>query len=263
MGFGSTTFGGPGDGSSSTDGTLVSDLIYHGLRLAGIALAPERIPSSPMYGDGLRALNRMLGNWSTQRSNIFNLNIDQWTVVANTQSYTIGPGGDFDTARPQRIPMANLILQTTPTDVRRPMALLTDAQWASKRVQQIFSMPLEIYNDSDAPLSKLYFWPIPDQTYQIELYTWQALTKAVSINDTLSYPDGYEEAIVYGVAKRLMPMFRDRRRSAEEDALVVQQAAASLSAIQSLNSPAPQMRTDEALTGRGGFYNYSTGLVED
>ena len=235
----------------------VSELLYHAARLAQITLLPGNIPSPDQSNDFLMAFNRMIGSWNVCRNNIFSLEQDTYTLTPNQQKYTLGPGGNFNAPRPQRIERAKLLLQTTPTTLYKELNLLTDNQWADKPVQQVVTIPNDFYNDGNWPVATCWLYPIPDQAYPIILYCWQVLSKAAALTTILNYPDGYELAIVTNLACKIAPMF-GKKVSPDVRA----DAINSLAAIQGFNAPTPRLRTEKGLTGKGGFYNYLTGRIE-
>lgn len=240
----------------ATAGLKTIDIITRALKKIG-AIAVGEAPDAQEAQDGLDALNSMLGSWNTQRNIIYTITIAQYDLVSNQQTYTIGPGGDFDAPRPQSIETANLILNYLNPVVRVPMDLLNDQQWAAIRVQQIpNSIPQLLYNDGAYPLSTLYLWGFPSQNLQLELYTWQALSTFPSISTDVVLPPGYEEALVYNLAVRLAP---DYERPVRPDVAAI--AVSSLAVVKSLNSPDPLMIPDAAVLGtnvKNGF-NYQTG----
>jgi hypothetical protein len=246
-----------GAGSSIPGAMTVANAIQSALRWATV-ITPGQTPSGSELQEGADTLRRMTDLWSTDKGNIFTTRIDLYTLIAGQQKQTIGLTGDLVGPRPQRIERANILFQGTPT-VRRPMHLLTDAQWANKRFQAVSTIPLELYNDGGNPLSTLYFYPIPDVAYQIELYTWQALSGWVDPGDSLIVPPGYEEMIISNLAVRLALQFG--KPVSQELAMLASQAKAS---IQSLNTPRLRLRTDPALRGRGrgGLYNWMSGERE-
>src|SRR5262245_27429027 len=104
-----------GGGAPATAGTSqVSDLAYAALRKAGVLAAPGRGYSANELADTLAELSRFMGGLNTSRANFFTVRIDQYPTEANKQAYTLGPGGDWDGARPQKIVNANLLLPTDP-----------------------------------------------------------------------------------------------------------------------------------------------------
>jgi hypothetical protein len=63
--------------------------------------------------DGLARLNRFISQLKTQEFSVPFIGREVFEITANQNTYTIGPGGDFDTQRPQLIRGAGLILGPT------------------------------------------------------------------------------------------------------------------------------------------------------
>lgn len=238
--------------------TLLSDLIYAGYRIAGIVARARRNPNAEHQQEGLEIFNRMVGSWNNIQLNIFTEAIQQYNLAANTKSYTIGPGGVFNAARPVKIVRANLFISSSPTVTRRPMNLLDDAQWLAKRVQDVAGPPFDLYDDYASPLSTLYFWPVPDRIYPFEILTWSQIPTATAVSNQIQLPPGYEEAIVFNLAKRMAAQFPEQANMSQE---AMKLATSSLSAIQSHNAQSPRARNDAAGLGRRGRgdFNYITG----
>lgn len=60
--------------------------------------------------DGLRRLNRFVSQLKTQEFTVPFISREVFPITASQNTYTIGPGGDFDTQRPQSIEGAGLLL---------------------------------------------------------------------------------------------------------------------------------------------------------
>jgi hypothetical protein len=239
-------------------GTPTSELLYHALRLARVTLGADRVPASQQYNDAMKCFTRMLGNWNALRGALYALDIHQWPTTAQQQIYQLGPGGDWDGPRPQRIARANLLFNTDPP-IRRKLRIWDDADWASIALQQIYTFPSGLYNDAAAPLSNIYLRPIPDAVYQIELFTWLGLQKPVDLDTVLAYPDGWEEGIVSNLALRIGPMFGI---PVSPDVRIL--ATNSMNAINRVAATSPKLNAASDLTrgGGGGLYNWFSGLME-
>jgi hypothetical protein len=85
--------------------TTANEIITDALVLAGVT-GQGRTPSAADLALGLRFLNRMLDQWSTNRWTVYALQ-DQAIVCNGSMSYKVGPNGDFNVAvRPDRIESA-------------------------------------------------------------------------------------------------------------------------------------------------------------
>ena len=253
--------------------TSNSRLLRAALRKAGVTLAPGRGPSVDQYQEAIDEENRMIGSWNCSPLTILGKRITLWTTEANKQSYTIGidPTGtntaDWSGLRPQQITEANLLLPgaTDPIEqVRRPIAVLLSQRWAEIRYQGVYTYPealFYLYNDPNyPPFGRIYFRPIPDAAYQVELFTWQAIPKFAGLEDAVLLPDGYEDAIVNNLAVRLASMPWTVQVPMNPQVRV--DAQLSLAAIQQMNAAAPPLKTEGQLRRPEGFYNWMSGLTE-
>lgn len=244
----------------------VRSLIQQALRLCGALSAPGRSAADSEHEtEALDVLNALLGSWNAERLNIYTISAATYPLVSNQQAYTIGqdPAGiltaDFNAPRPQEIQQANIILTGSSAPLHRPLKPIGDQEWANIRIQEIWAIPQKLYNDGAYPLSTLYLWPGPgDSTYELELYTWQALSTFASIDDAVTLPPGYDRALIYNLAVELSP----RYPRAPMSPLVMKTAIDSKAAIQRRNiNPAP-ISCDPALMSSEGTrrsWNYLTG----
>ena len=76
------------------------DMVRDALGLLLVLGQQDTLAAADM-DDGLRFLNSMLESWGLIRQNIFKVNTETFALTAGDQTYTIGSGGDFNTARPK------------------------------------------------------------------------------------------------------------------------------------------------------------------
>jgi hypothetical protein len=234
--------------------TTVRDLITDALDLVGVSAPGETVQAADAQR-AFRALNRMLSSWNTEGLMVYSINIQTFTLTGNQQSYTIGPGGNFNTTRPERIEQAYLRVPSS-SNLDLPLRLLTDSEWADIRLKPTTSdLPRMLYNDGNNPLSTLYLWPVPTQANVLVLYVWNQLSQYADLSDTVTLPPGYEEAIVYNLAVRLATSF-GRPIPPEVSAI----AATSKGAIKSVNITPTYLRCDDALVSHDTpTFNWMTG----
>lgn len=253
--------------------TLNYELLYMALRKAGVEITPRRGPNASILQDAISEENRMVGGWNLSSLTILGERTDLWNTISHQQSYTLGidPTGrltaDWNGERPQKIIRANLLLPTANdpiTKVRRKIDIVPREDWAEIVYQAVYTYPSLLYpqfNDpQNTPFMRIYFKPIPDAAYQIELMTWQKIPKFTSRDDVVLLPDGYEDAIVNNLAVRLASMPWTFQKPMDPQVRV--DAINSLSLIQQFNATPPRLKTDGELQGRAGFYNYHVGLTE-
>lgn len=194
-------------------------------------------------------VNRMLAGWNLDRFNIYTISPDTYDFVANQGSYQIGPtGADFPTAdRPVRIENAKVILNNLTYPLTLPLDILDDDEYAAIRLKTMtITWPRGVYPDGGFPFQTLYFWPVPTVAYQFELWTWKLLSEVAAVSSEISFPPGYDEAMLYNAAIRAYPHFQ-RPISSDIAAL----ARMALQKIQSHNAPAPIARLEGLGNDRG------------
>lgn len=226
--------------------STVLDLITDSLKNLGVISGTET-PSADEAQDGLNALNRMLDSWNAERLMIYTISSAAYNLNPGQMVYQIGPGAvDFDTVRPQKIKNANIILTNVSPNTRIPLDLLDDDQWASIRQQQVQSnIPSALYNDGSYPISNLYLWGQPQAGLQLELYTWSLLTGFPDIDQEVSLPPGYQEAVLYNLAVRMAPQMGTRALGALS---VIQPLAdAAKARVKAMNNQTPLMIADPAV----------------
>ena len=101
----------------TTDTLTARDLVHGALRMLGL-VGRGRNPEGWQSTQGLEILNDLISNFSQDKLFIPVRTSDSLAIPAEQISYTIGPGGDFDTDWPLSIETAfyreNNFLQAPP-----------------------------------------------------------------------------------------------------------------------------------------------------
>jgi hypothetical protein len=198
--------------------------------------------------DILFSYNALLSTWRTERLMVYSVGRDVYPAEASKANYRIGPGGDFDTARPVRIENAGWM--PPGSDQEYPIEVVTDTdRWAAVRNKGRGGTPCALYHERTVPLAELRPWPIPQEAGRLVLYPWRPLTAVATVEEDIEFPDGYDRASLLNLALEIAPMFRE----ATVTPLLVQQAAEAKAAIKRLNLVTPIMSCDSAVLGSGVF----------
>lgn len=239
--------------------TTVKDLISNSMKLLA-ALAAGEAATADEAADGLAFLNMLVDSLSNRRLIIYTINRDLYTFVSNQQTYTLGPGGDWDADRPVRIESMSVMLATAaPTEI--PIEMLRDEEWQNVTVKSTpSSFPLMVYDDGAFPLRNLSFWPIPTQTDQAVIYSYSAISSFGSVNDTLSLPKGYERFLTYALALEMAPSF-----NREPSPTLMSNYTEAKRVLEVMNWTPNEMMCDPALLIRsaGSIAAKSRGYVVD
>jgi len=245
------------------------DIIVNSMIEVG-ALAQGETPASNDAAYVFGKANRLSSQWSTRSLFIWTVRSDRYTLIPSQRSYTIGraPGADFVADRPlgprepgNGIKNANIVLTSVSPEVRVPLRLLDDDEWASIWVLDVpTTLPVALYNDGAYPNSTLYLWGWPTQANDLELFTNQQLPQFPDLVTPIELATGYEEAFILTLAESIGPAFgqpitADLRENARR----------ARAAIQSLNSSSPKIGTDVPEMPNSGprsTFNYRSGTFQ-
>lgn len=241
--------------------TVLAGLIYPALRIAGILGAPGRTAKTAgsIQAEAFDVLNTLIDGWNLERLTIFEEARLVFNLVASQQTYTIGPGGNFNTVRPQRIDRASIVIQYNgPQPMELPLQILTYAQWqqiVSKSVTS--SIPRQVYYQPAYPLGNVNYWPLPSQVVQTILYVWQQMGAFATITDPISIPPGYLKALRYNLAADLADIYPGKQKMSARS---MQIAAESKGWIKRQNIIPLDIQVDRALIDlKDAGFNVYTG----
>jgi hypothetical protein len=246
-----------------------TELIQDAFALLNVFLPGEALP--PADGAyGLRTLNDLLDELQLRQQFIPFISRNRFSLTAGkggtTNPYTIGPGGDFNVARPstqESIVSANLILTASVPNVRVPLGIYTDDAYDANAIPDLQnSQPTGLYysptyvND----LGSVRLWPVPNiATNDLELFLQEAVAQFANLSTVYYVPDGWKMMLKYNVADHLQtPYGKQLSQAAQRIAVrsmgTVKRANVNLS---DLMNDASQFADNRAtayniLTGNGG-----------
>lgn len=219
-----------------------------------------------------QACNDMIDAWAAKRLTVFQTLRKLFDLVPNKGSvinpYTIGPGGDFDVARPTWIPNAMLVVYTTTPPFEMALTVLTPDEYAGISIKDLASaLANTLYFDgkfdtsgADVGLGNIFLYPVPNgqQPVKLALYLPIPMRGFADISTTdYTFPPGYAEALRYQLAMRLAAEFQKPVSPA-----IAQLARDSFAVIESANVPIPTLRCDWGIVGTNAassLYNWRTG----
>ena len=242
------------------------DIIASSMRLIGTLASGEPVPSADAF-DALNVLNGMVDTWQIERLMLFaqarvtsDMNGNPF-LLSGSQTYTLGVGGTLNYPRPARVNRYGIISLNNPEQpLELQMESYTADQWQTIPVKNIQSaLPTCVWNDLGFPLMTLSFWPIPNTGVGLALYPWVTLSQFANLTTDYTFPPGYQEALRYNLAARLMAEYPGNYPQ-EVLTSVPTLAIASKSAVKSFNAPVQYLYCDPALvTPENQVFNYYTG----
>lgn len=211
------------------------EVIKRSMRIAG-AIGQNETPSSSEADDGLIALNDMLDSWSTDRTYVYTIKQETFNLIDGQTSYTIGPGGDFNTERP--IEIDNLVVNLNDQTFNlRPINAEDYASIGNKTITT--GVPEYYYYDKSFPLGRIYIYGAAGTGYTISIGKWEQLGQFADLTTQYTLPPGYNRAIVYGLAMDIAPEY-GMQLSQEAVATGIEARAN----IRNRNLPDPVMKTE-------------------
>jgi len=227
------------------------DVIKASLQSIG-ALAQGESPSADEEEEARLVCNRMLGSWAAEGLLVHAKVREEFTLVVASASRTIGATGNYATTRPVRYLRATIEDQSASGTPESPVEMITTQQWADITDKATTAaLPTKIYLENTYPNDTINFWPVPSAANKLVLYTEKPLTAFTSVSTTFSFPEGYEEAVVLNLGKRLA---KNYGKMIDQDYF---NEAINLKANLQVNNSEPRYLTcDAALLGSGGYDIY-------
>lgn len=225
------------------------DIITRAMKICG-ALGQNETPTTSEADDGLTTLNDMIDSWNTDRTYIYTVTQSTIPAVSGQAAYTIGTGGDFNITRPVKID--NVFTRINSVDF--PCQEINDQDYESIAFKANAGVPEYFYYDAGFPLGTLYLYTVPTQG-DIYISTLEQLTQFTNLATNLTFPPGYNRALIYNLAMELAPEYP---LAGGMEPAAVKAAAESLANVRNRNLPWPVMKTEVgALVGNfGNGYGY-------
>lgn len=230
--------------------TTPADIIKLALKTANV-LGVGQTASAEDMNDSFNMLNMMLAQWQRRRYMVYQL------VTASCQgngalSYTVGPGGDFDIARPSKLESAYFRQnQNTPLPVDYPLTILRAREDYNRiSIKNLNSFPQYAFYDAANPLGNLFVWPLPSNQYEIFITVMLELQQFAKIDDEITLPPEYKAAMLWNLTLELYPLY-----GLPVSDVVRAKAEASMRIIEEANAQIPQLVMPAAVRSRTGTYN--------
>lgn len=184
--------------------TTALDIIKRALRSLN-QLGIDEIPSTDMTADAFDSLNDMLAAWGNETLMVYHFTLENFPLVPGQAIYTMGTGGNFNTARP--VTIQNAYIRWNQLDY--PLQIVNTEQYDSIGFKTTPSqIPYLMQVDQQFPLTQLKLFPVPnDGTAQIFIESRKPFTQFTTLTDPVNLPDGYARALRYNLAIELVPEY--------------------------------------------------------
>lgn len=181
--------------------TTAADMLKAAAQSLGF-LGDNEVLSAASANSGLLGFNAMLDSWNGEGLTSYAIMEVTFSLVFNTQSYTIGPTGVWVTTRPTQIFDAFI---TDNNNLDYPLTLLTQDRWNDIGDKSITSqIPTTLFYDSQFPDGIINIFPVPLLPYTITLDCQLQQVDFANLMTTLSMPPGYQRAYELNLALEMM-----------------------------------------------------------
>lgn len=203
------------------------------------ALTKTEQPAADEANDGLTALNAMLGTWSNFAANVFYRTRETFNL-GSAASYSIGSGQTFDTVRPLQIVEAF----TSSGSIDYPLIIINQEQYDAITFKTASGIPEYLTYNSNYPYGQITFYPVPSGVQSVTLLSEKPITQIASLDTDISFPDGWERAIIKNLAIDLAPQYAQEPSAATVKAAQESLGAIKVATVRSRPIPAfPQSRS--------------------
>ena len=219
------------------------------------AIGVGQSPRAEDVSDAMTKLNQMVAEWSRKRWLVYEL-IESYLTSTGAQSYTIGPNAQIPVSpRPNSISSAFFrqnINGGLPIDYPLEIILAReDYNKIALKTMPAFSSFL--FYDSGFPVGNIYTWPVlPATTYELHVTYKKDLAQFTALNQTISMPLEYINAMQWNLALRLCPTYQ-----LDPSELLVGLAKDALNAIRGANPQVGRLSMPSDLVRRGNYNIYS------
>lgn len=218
--------------------TTAYDLIKGAMRKVGITAAGET-PTADEANDALTDLNDLIESMSIDNLFVWGAASEVFTTTANQASRTIGPTGNFVTARPVRITNAFC----TYGGVDFPIELIGQEEYDNISLKTQTGQIIEkMAYVNDFPNGLLYMWPVPSSAIPLVIGIDRILTSVASTATVMTFPPGYLNFMMHELGIKLAPEY-----GVEPMPDVQKIAARSRAALKRANKLRRRVYFDEAL----------------
>lgn len=225
--------------------TTPGDLIAFTLRATGV-IGVGQTALAQDTSDAFSALNAMMAMWNRRRWLVYHL-IDTSFVSTGAINYSVGPGGNFNIPRQDRLEAAYFrqYITNPPYSVDYPLELLESREdYSQIALKALQSWPVYCFFDSGWPLGYVYPWPVPQASiYELHIVTKDTLSSFLSLTQQINLPPEYNEILWTNLAIRLAPLFQFK--VADE---IVALAKGGLETIRGSNTQVPRLAMPQGLT---------------
>jgi hypothetical protein len=154
-------------------------------------------PTADEYALALEFFNDLLTGQDGQK--LFYFSREEFSTVAGQVEYTIGSGGNFDTARPVRINSAQI--KDPSSNTEWDVYVIPQNIYDNHALKNTQARPYQLFYNPEYPLGKIRLFFVPEKIYTLRLNLMKELVEYDSINDDFALPNPYRRMMTFKLAE--------------------------------------------------------------
>lgn len=191
---------------STTYSVSRDQIISSALRKLGV-LELGATPDSDTVTNSAQALNLMIKQWMTDGIKLWTVVEYTLPLVANKNSYTIGPSGDLVTDKPLKLIQAFLRNTQVTPNIDTPMQIFSKEQYNVLGSKNSTGTPNSVFLDPNTTYSTVYIYLTPDSNvatnYQMHLVVQKPIDDILTSSSVPNFPVEWMQSLVWGLADQL------------------------------------------------------------
>lgn len=184
--------------------TTARDIITKALQKNGVLTSNDGLSGDEVV-DGLFNLNAMLESWANDSLLCYATVLESFDLVSGQADYTIGTGGDFDTARPMKILSA--FIRQGETDYPLSIVNAVDYDNLAEYKEITTGIPEAITLNGGFPLNTITFYYVPSGGLKFFLRSEKYLTNIPTLDTVIQFPVGWVKALIDNLAIEEAPNY--------------------------------------------------------
>lgn len=235
----------------ATDSTTAGDIIRSALRKLRVYKPGEAILDAEV-SDNLEVLNAMLDYWSSENLMIFAYLKEAFSLTTSQSLYTIGPGGDFSTTRPDGVEAKSSFIRDSSSN-DYPLESMTQQEYNSTSLKigsGLNNIPAKLWYDPQYPFGRIQFDCPASASLTLHLVSRKPFAEFDGITTQISFPHGYRLMLIYNLAVFLSSEYGKGKLTSEIAAI----AASTKSHLKHKNARPIMADLSTVPGGGGGVY---------
>lgn len=226
------------------------DIIKRALRLCEAIGPGDTVDGDAKETNALASLNDLLYYWGAEKLLVPYLTTETFSLVAGTNTYTIGAAGTFNTVRPNKIINA-FIRDSSNNDY--PLDIISLEEYDAIPLKTSRARPDRILYLPENPLGTIKLYPTPNAIESLIVDSWKTLAQIALITDSIVLPPEYLRAIPLNLAVDIGSEYGVVKNE------LIRQAEAAKKAIKSVNVQTTPLSSFDSMLGGRYRENIVTG----